>query len=118
MAEIKRRVKVFSYSDSNAWENIGTGFLSKNYIEVTQGEVLTITVWSELDNSIIIQSKVLPERSYKMQEVRWQKLACACLRLHTMDIFLQLCDFGGHNYYQNSPEPQTSTEPSSKHPRT
>ena len=69
MSEIKRRVKVFSFGDSNAWEDIGTGFITKDYIEVTRGEVLTITVRSEYDQSIIIQSKVLPERSYKVQEV-------------------------------------------------
>jgi len=66
---IKRRVKVFSFGDSNVWEDIGTGYVSKDYIEVTRGEVLTITVRSETNGSIIIQSKVLPERSYKMQEV-------------------------------------------------
>ncbi len=70
MSQIKRRVKVFSFSDSNVWEDIGTGLVSKDYIEVTRGEVLTITVRSETDGSIIIQSKVLPERSYKMQEVK------------------------------------------------
>lgn len=69
MTEIKRRVKVFSFGDRNTWEDIGTGFVSKDYIEVTRGELLTITVRSEYDNSIIIHSKVLPERSYKMQEV-------------------------------------------------
>lgn len=68
--ELKRRVKVFSFGDSNAWEDIGTGLISKDYIEVTRGEVLTITVRSEQDNSIIIKSQVLPDRSYRMQEVR------------------------------------------------
>ena len=67
--ELKRRVKVFNYGDSNYWEDMGTGFISKDYIEVTRGEVLTITVRSEADNSIIIKSKVLPERSYRIQEV-------------------------------------------------
>lgn len=66
--EIKRRVKVFSFGDSNAWEDIGTGYVLKDYIEVARGELLTITVRSEYDGSIIIQSKVLPERSYKIQE--------------------------------------------------
>ena len=69
MSEIQRRVKVFSFGDSHVWEDIGTGFITKDYIEVTRGEVLTITVRSEYDSSIIIQSKVLPERSYKIQEV-------------------------------------------------
>lgn len=69
--ETKRRVKVFSFGDGNVWEDLGTGYVSKDYIEVTQGpEILTITVRSETDGSIIIHSKVLPERSYKMQEVR------------------------------------------------
>lgn len=65
-----RRVKVFSFGDRNMWEDIGTGYVSKDYIEVSRGEVLTITVRSEYDSSIIIQSKILPERSYKMQEVK------------------------------------------------
>jgi hypothetical protein len=68
--EIKRRVKVFSFGDRNVWEDLGTGYVSKDYIEVTRGEVLTITVRSETDGSIIIQSKVLPDRAYKVQEVR------------------------------------------------
>ena len=68
--EIKRRVKVFSFGDSNVWEDLGTGYVSNDYIEVTRGEVLTITVRSENDGSIIIQSKVLPDRTYKVQEVR------------------------------------------------
>lgn len=72
--ELKRRVKVFSFGDSNYWEDMGTGFISKDYIEVTRGEVLTITVRSEVDNSIIIKSKVLPDRSYRIQEVG---LSCA-----------------------------------------
>ena len=67
--EIERRVKVFSFGDSNVWEDIGTGFISKDYIEVIRGEVLTITVRSVVNGSIIIQSKVLPERAYRMQEV-------------------------------------------------
>lgn len=61
---------MFSFSDNNVWEDIGTGFVSKDYVEVTQGEVVTITVRSEYDGSIIIQSKVLPDRTYKIQEVR------------------------------------------------
>ncbi len=69
MSEIHRRVKVFSFGENNVWEDIGTGFVTKDHIEVTRGEVLTITVRSEYDNSIIIQSKVLPDRSYKVQEV-------------------------------------------------
>lgn len=60
---------MFSFGDSNVWEDMGTGVVSKDYIEITRGEVLTITVRSEYDNSIIIQSRVLPERPYKMQEV-------------------------------------------------
>ena len=68
-ADSKRMVKVFSFGDSNQWEVMGTGLISKDYIEVTQGEMLTITVRSKEDNSIIIKSKVLPDRTYKMQEV-------------------------------------------------
>lgn len=68
--EIKRRVKVFAFTDTNVWEDIGIGTLSRDYIEVTRGEILTITVRSEVDGSVIIQSKVVPERLYKMQEVR------------------------------------------------
>lgn len=67
--DIQRRVKVFSFGDSNVWEDLGTGYVTKDYIEVTRGEVLTITVRSEYDGSIIIQSKVLPERPYKVHEV-------------------------------------------------
>lgn len=69
--EIKRRVKVFSFGERNVWEDLGTGYVSKDYIEVARGEVLTITVRSETDGSIIIHSKVEPERSYKIQEVSW-----------------------------------------------
>lgn len=67
--DIQRRVKVFSFGESNVWEDLGTGFVSKDYVEVTRGEVLTITVRSENDNSIIIQSRVLPQRSYRVQAV-------------------------------------------------
>ena len=65
----QRRVKVFSYGENNVWEDLGTGFVSKDYVEVTRGELLTITVRSENDNSIIIQSRILPQRSYKVQAV-------------------------------------------------
>lgn len=68
--EVKRRVKVFSFAENNEWEDLGTGYVTKDYIEVTRGEVLTITVRSETDGSIIIHSKVEPDRSYRRQEVR------------------------------------------------
>ena len=72
MSEIVRRVKVFSFGDSHEWEEIGTGFVTKDYIDVTRGDVLlTITVRSEYDKSIILQSKVLPDRSYKIQQVSY-----------------------------------------------
>lgn len=78
-SEIKRRVKVFSFGDSNEWEDIGTGIISKDYIEVARGEILTITVRSEADGAIIIQSKVIPERLYKMQEVSACEMEVACV---------------------------------------
>ena len=86
--EIKRRVKVFSFGDSNVWEDLGTGYVTKDYIEVTRGEVLTITVRSEYDGSIIIQSKVLPDRTYKVQEVRWY-IAPQC-SINPLNIFVSL----------------------------
>lgn len=73
-SELCYRVKVFSFGDSNEWEDLGTGIISKDYIEVAGGEILTITVRSEADNSIIIQSKILPDRQYKLQEV----IKCNC----------------------------------------
>jgi len=77
--ELLHRVKVFSFGNINAWEAIGTGIASTDYIEVAGGEILTITVRSEIDNSIIIQSKVLPERMYTMQEVRTIVGYCDCI---------------------------------------
>ena len=68
--DVKHRVKVFSFSDNiHVWEDMGTGYVSKDYIEVTRGEMFTITVRSEYDDSIIIQSKVEPEKSYKLNSV-------------------------------------------------
>ena len=67
--KLLHRVKVFTFGNSTAWQSLGTGVVSTDYIEVTGGEVLTITVRSEVDNAIIVQSKVLPERLYTLQEV-------------------------------------------------
>ncbi len=67
--EITSRVKVYTFTDGNAWDGVGTGILSKDYIEVAGGEILTITVRSENDNSVIIQSQVQPEGQYTLQEV-------------------------------------------------
>jgi len=46
MADIKRRVKVYSFENLQ-WEDMGTGYVAMNYVERLQS--LTITVRSEED---------------------------------------------------------------------
>lgn len=96
---------MFSFGDSNVWEDMGTGVVSKDYIEITRGEVLTITVRSEYDNSIIIQSRVLPERPYKMQEgtmIIWTENDSCDLALSFQEktacdeLWMKICEVQGH----------------------
>ena len=79
----RRRVKVYSFSDKN-WEDIGTGRVSLTYMERCQS--MCIVVRSEVDgacvcvglcafmlictaDSILLESKVLLDQSYRKQEV-------------------------------------------------
>lgn len=62
----KHRVKVYSFSMSGYWEDIGTGNVSISFLERLQA--LTILVRSEENDSMILESKICPNREYRKQE--------------------------------------------------
>ena len=47
MADTRRRVKVYGFNENLQWEDMGTGYVSMNYVERLQS--LTIIVRSEED---------------------------------------------------------------------
>lgn len=64
--ETTRRVKVYSYTENASWDDMGTGHVSIGLLE--RNNAFTIIVRSEENSSVLLESKILPDRAYQKRE--------------------------------------------------
>lgn len=95
---------MYSFNENLQWEDMGTGHISMNFIERLQS--LTLIVRSEEDGSVLLESKILPDRAYQKQEetlIVWTEDDSCDLALSFQekagcdDLWATICEIQGRN---------------------
>lgn len=66
MADTRRRVKLYALNAERQWDDRGTGHVSSSYVERLKG--ISLLVRAELDGSLLLESKILPDTAYQKQQ--------------------------------------------------
>ncbi|XP_066905505.1 serine/threonine-protein phosphatase 4 regulatory subunit 3 isoform X2 [Halyomorpha halys] len=66
MADTRRRVKLYALNADRQWDDRGTGHVSSSYVERLKG--ISLLVRAELDGSLLLESKILPDTAYQKQQ--------------------------------------------------
>jgi protein phosphatase 4 regulatory subunit 3 len=67
-SDSKRRVKLYVLNDMRQWDDRGTGYVTCIYSD-KQRQNIALLVKSEVDGSILLESKILPTIIYQKQQV-------------------------------------------------
>ncbi|XP_048734187.1 serine/threonine-protein phosphatase 4 regulatory subunit 3A-like [Ostrea edulis] len=65
-SDTRRRVKLYLLDEKKVWEDKGTGHVSSAYVEKLKG--MSLLVRSEMDGSILLESRIRPETAYQKQQ--------------------------------------------------
>eukprot|EP00126_Sphaerothecum_destruens_P003558 Sdes_comp17311_c0_seq1m6517 len=103
ISECGRRVKVYALNEEYAWVDKGTGFVTCAFVKEMGG--LALVVRSEVDGSLLLESKILMDDIYQRQQdtlIVWnepdgkQDLALSFEQLECCnDIWDKLCSYQG-----------------------
>lgn len=66
MADTRRRVKLYALNADRQWDDRGTGHVSSSYVDRLKG--ISLLVRAELDGSLLLESKILPDTAYQKQQ--------------------------------------------------
>ena len=64
--ETRRRVKLYALNVEKQWDDKGTGHVSSSYVDRLKS--YSLLVRAELDGSVLLESKILPETTYQKQQ--------------------------------------------------